>query len=74
MKFEKYIDKSEEIFVIDFQKRPESVLNKIIKKHKAKVTDWVKKDYGLLLFIDVPNDTKQQFKHEVKNTKGYDIT
>ena len=39
MKFKEYI-KEDEVIVVDFQKSPESVLNKIIKKHKAKVTDW----------------------------------
>jgi len=72
MKFKEYITE-EEVIVVDFQKQPENVLNKVIKKYKAKVTDWVEKDYGLKVIIDVPSNKVRQFKSDVSKLKDYDI-
>jgi len=72
MKFKEYITE-EEVIVVDFQKQPENVLNKVIKKYKAKVTDWVEKDYGLKVIIDVPSNKVKQFKSDVSKLKDYDI-
>ena len=72
MKFKEYMNE-EEVIVIDFQEKPESVLNKIMKKYKVKVSDWVEKDYGLKLIINVPSNKVKQFKSEVNNTKGYNV-
>ena len=63
----------EEVLVVDYQDRPESVLNKIMKKYKAKVKDWQEDEYGLKLIINVPSNKIHQFKSEVNNTKGYTV-
>lgn len=72
MKFKEYINE-EEVIVVDFQERPESVLNKIMKKYKVKVSDWQEDEYGIKLVINVPSNKVRQFKSEVNNTKGYNV-
>ena len=63
----------EKLRIVDYQYKDESYLKSILKKHNAKVVDWAEKDYGLLLDIEVPNDTLSDLKHDLVIDRNFDI-
>lgn len=74
MKLRKYLNENEEVLVVSYEGADEKKLDKLLKKHKAKVKDWSERDYGLLLFIDIPNSQIRSFKSKIDSMKDYSWT
>jgi len=60
----KLIEK-EIIQIVDFQKEPEDLLKSIMKPFFGVVIDWMEKDYGLILDIEVPVEFARDLENAI---------
>ena len=63
----------EKFRIVDYRYKDETYLVRILKKHNANITDWVEKDYGLLLDIEVLPENAADLKLELMTDRNFDI-
>lgn len=63
----------EEVRVIDYGKSPESELKEIIELHGGEVTDWMEKDYGVIVYINIPSHNVTSFCKAIRSHSNYDL-
>ena len=57
--------------VVDFQTRKDEMdLTRIFDKYGVTVDDWMEKDYGILIWAVVPEESMNSFKGEIGNFNG----
>ena len=66
-------NKMEKFKIVDYRYEDETYLVRILKKHNANITDWVEKDYGLLLDIEVLPENAADLKLELMTDRNFDI-
>ena len=62
-----------ELTIVDYNatEQSEEVLTEMLRWHGATVNDWMEKDYGLKVFVTLPDSKLSGLKQEINRTKNY---
>ncbi len=62
--------------VVDFQtdQNTEIKVGEILDANGAEIDDWMEKEYGILLWVKVSDENRDQVKREIRNLHGADCT